>query len=77
MFFTTMWVRVLEIIQVCFLSGAVFEKGFLLLGLVNDLKVPRISKCLMHEYNDYIDDSFSDNQVQDSRYYINMVEERK
>ena len=31
----------------------------------------------MHEYNDYIDDSFSDNQVQDSRYYINMVEERK
>ena len=48
MFFTTMWVRVLEIIQVCFLSGAVFEKGFLLLDLVNDLKVPRISKCLMH-----------------------------
>ena len=48
MFFTTMWVKVLEITQVCFLSGAVFEKRFLLLGHVNDLKVPRISKCLMH-----------------------------
>ena len=58
---------VLEIIQVCPSSGAVVERGFSLMNLiVNDLRSSmniQAPDALMRLH--YIDDSFSDTQVQD------------
>ena len=58
---------VLEIIQVCPSSGAVVERGFSLMNLiVNDLRSSmniQAPDALMRLH--YIDDSFSDTQVQE------------